>query len=339
MTAPTIQDRAAGLLGNVAGYVGHRTIAVGLRTGLIETLAAPGDGMSAEELAAAAGHDPFYVSVWCRAALGCGLLERHDDRFWLVEHASTLLLDAGSPAYIGGVFSVLEQREVFDEFEQRLGTGERLWWDRTSHDWIAAVSATGRPFFTRLVAALERINGLRDRLTAGGQILDTACGTGTGLVLLAHAFPRAHIAGADGDAYSLERAAERLGNAGLGDRAELIHTPLETLDVASRFDLITNNVSMHECRDIDAVTANIHRALTPGGWFVISDFPFPGTTEGLRTVPGRVMSGIQFFEALIDDQLLAPSAYRELLTRHGFDDVTTLDLTPMHALTVGRRPR
>jgi hypothetical protein len=48
------------------------------------------------------------------------------------------------------------------------------------------------------------------------------------------------------------------------------------------------------------------------------------------------MSGIQFFEAQIDDQLLPRSAYDELLTRHGFTDLGWFQLTPMHAVTYGR---
>jgi SAM-dependent methyltransferase len=101
--------------------------------------------------------------------------------------------------------------------------------------------------------------------------------------------------------------------------------------------LVVNNISMHECRDIDRVTENVRDALEPGGWFVISDFPFPDTDEGLRSTPGGIMSGIQFFEAQIDDQLLPRAAYDELLTRHGFTDLGTASLTPMHALTWGRR--
>ncbi len=48
------------------------------------------------------------------------------------------------------------------------------------------------------------------------------------------------------------------------------------------------------------------------------------------------MCAIQFFEAQIDDQLLPRSAYDDLLAKHGFTDVGTVSLTPMHALTFGR---
>jgi SAM-dependent methyltransferase len=101
------------------------------------------------------------------------------------------------------------------------------------------------------------------------------------------------------------------------------------------YDVVVNNISMHECRDIDLVAEAVRAALKPGGVFVISDFPFADDDDGLRTVPGRVMSGIQVFEAQIDDQLLPRRAYDDLLRRHGFADPGFASLTPMHALTWG----
>ncbi len=94
---------------------------------------------------------------------------------------------------------------------------------------------------------------------------------------------------------------------------------------------------MHECRDVDEVTRSVHRALKPGGIFANSDFPFPDTAEGLRQVPGRIMSGIQFFEATIDDQLLPIQAYLDLFARHGFRDIGSVSMTPVHAITHGTK--
>ena len=56
-----------------------------------------------------------------------------------------------------------------------------------------------------------------------------------------------------------------------------------------------------------------------------------------RTLPARVMSGIQFFEALIGDQLLPTQAYVDLLNEQGFTGVDAFDLTPVHAVTYGRK--
>lgn len=335
---PSAQEQAGMLLSQVAGHVGVRTIEIGLRHGLFAELADHADGRTPDELADRLGLDPFYTRVWCRAALAAAVLEQAGDRtFVLAPHMATLLLDRDEASYIGGVFTVMTQPEIFDWFADRLPTGERVWWDQNSNAFIRAVSETGRPFYLRLIPdGLDRVPGLTSTLRSGGAVLDTACGTGTGLIRLARTYPDIEVTGADGDAYSLAVAQERIDEAGLTGPATLLHTPLEDLDLGGRFDLVTNNISMHECRDIDAVAANVRRALKPGGWFVISDYPFPQTTEGLRTVPGRIMSGIQCYEALIDDQLLPVDAYLDLLDRHGFRDVDTVALSPIHAVTYGR---
>lgn len=335
--APALTDQAPVLLTQIAGYVGFRTIALGLRAGLIEALAAEPGGITADDLADQLDLDPFYIAVWCRGALAAGVCERDADRYRLAAHMGTLLLDTGSPAHVGGVFDVLGQPEVFDRFEASLSGGERMWWDDTSPDWIAGVAGTGRPFYTRLVpAGLAQVPGLTERLAQGGRIVDTACGAGAGLLRLAEHFPALDIVGVDGDAHSLEVAARRLADAGLTQRVQLVHQPLEELALDASAALVINNISMHECRDIDEVTRRIRATLEPGGWFVVSDFPFPDTVDGLRSVPGRIMSGIQFYEAQIDDQLLPRTAYDDLLDRHGFTELGAVQLTPMHALTFGR---
>ena len=228
---------------------------------------------------------------------------------------------------------------MFGRFEESFATGERMWWDDTSPDWIGAVAGTGTPFYLRLVpGGLARVPGLAERLEAGVRIVDTACGAGEGILRLATTYPRCTVVGVDGDRHSVERARERVAAAGLTDRVEVVHSALEDLVLDQRVELVINNISMHECRDIDRVTANVAAVLEPGGWFAISDFPFPDTDDGLRSVPGRIMTGIQFFEAQIDDQLLPRAAYDDLLTRHGFVDIGSVQLTPMHAVTSGRRP-
>ena len=167
--------------------------------------------------------------------------------------------------------------------------------------------------------------------------MELACGTGVGLVRLGVNYPGLQLVGLDGDEYSLSSARSQLEDAGMADGVELILSGMEDLDVENDYDAITINVSMHECRDIEKVTAAVYRALKPGGYFLNSDFPFPETGEGIRTVPGRIMSGIQFFEALIDDQLLSVNHYLNLFERHGFSENGVIELTPVHAITWAKK--
>lgn len=63
----------------------------------------------------------------------------------------------------------------------------------------------------------------------------------------------------------------------------------------------------------------------------------PETGDGIKTVPGRIMTGIQFFEALIDDQLLSVDYYLDLYKRHGFTQTGIVEVTPVHAITLARK--
>lgn len=339
VAAPTVQDQAGKLLTRAAGYADHRAIEMGIRHGIFETLAEHPSGLTPAELAKAAGLDPFYTEVWCRAAYGAEVLDTSGgDRYRLASHMDTLLLDRDSPAFTGGLFTIFEQREIFDLFSEKFASGERIWWDQCSPEWIRAVANTGGAFNNRFIpGAVSKVPGLEARLKEGVHVLELACGVGLALVKLKRAFPKCKVTGLDGDAFSLKLASETLARAGLDKAVDLVESTLEDLDAEEGYDVVTINVSMHESRDIDKVTKNVHRALKTGGRFVISDFAFPEDRTGLRTAPGRIQAGIQFFEALIGDQLLPTKAYVALLKKHGFKDVGFIDVNPVHALTYGTK--
>lgn len=338
-TGPDMQQQAGKVLAQVAGYVGVRTIDLGLRFGLFTVLAQHPRGLRAEELATQTDTDPFYTTVWCRAAYASEILDvGENETYRLAPHMQMLLLDDNCPGYIGALPGIVLQPEFFDRFAEHFRSGERIWWDQCSPGFIQDVSRTGRAFYTRLIpSGLEQIPGLVERLAQPSHILELASGSGIGLIRLAQTYPHSHITGMDGDAYSLELASERISQAQLSDRIGTRHGMLETLDAHDVYDVVLINISMHECRDIEKVTANVHRALKPGGIFVISDFPFPHAVEACRTVPARIMCGIQFFEALIDDQLMPTQAFVELLHRHHFQQVGSFDPAPVHAVIHGQK--
>ena len=296
-------------------------------------------GMTAEALAEEIGLDPLYTEVWCRSAYAAEVLEVGEyEAYRLAPHMDKLLLDRDFPGYIGGLPGVMVQPEIFDRFAENLSSGKRIWWNECSPTFIDKVSATGRPFYTRLIPiGLSRVPGLDETLANGAKVLELACGTGTGLVRLAESYPKTTLVGVDGDAHTVKLVMDRINQAGLQERISLLQSSLEDLDEQDQYDVPLINISMHECRDIEKVARNVYRALKPGGHFVISDFPFPVSAQESRTLPARVMSGIQFFEALIGDQLLPTQAYVELLSKQGFSDVDAFDLTPVHAVTYGRK--
>src|SRR3546814_3514166 len=101
-----------------------------------------------------------------------------------------------------------------------------MWWEDTSPEWIAQVAGTGGPFYTRLIpGGLDQVPGLASRLDDGCRVVDTASGSGTGLLRLAHHYPTCTIIGIDGDAHSVEVAAKRAADLGCKDRVSVLHQP------------------------------------------------------------------------------------------------------------------
>jgi ubiquinone/menaquinone biosynthesis C-methylase UbiE len=333
-----IKQQSGKLLGSVAGYIAMRTIELGLSRGIFKEINKHPNGISLSELAKNTNLDPFYVNVWARSAYASEVLDLNGDgTYILAPHMDKLLLDTEFPGHIGSVFNVMLQPEMFDLFSKNFSSGERVWWDKVSPDFIQAVSKTGRPFYNRSIpTAFAKIPGLEERLNKGVNVLELSCGAGIGLEKLIKNYPKSTFLGQDGDEHSLSVAKERLERAA-PSRVSFLKSTMEDLDFENEFDVVFINISMHESRDIDKVTQNVYKALKKDGIFVISDFPFPEKMTEYRTVPARVMSGIQYFEAMLGDQLLPTSSFIELLKKHEFRKVAFNDITPVHTITWGMK--
>ena len=95
---PDMKDQAGKVLSQVAGFIGVKTIEMGLRLGLIQDLADNPAGLTASDLASRTGMDPEYTKVWCRAAYASELLDlAGPDTYVLAAHMDTLLLNEDSP--------------------------------------------------------------------------------------------------------------------------------------------------------------------------------------------------------------------------------------------------
>jgi ubiquinone/menaquinone biosynthesis C-methylase UbiE len=333
-----IMQQSGKLLGSVAGYIAMRTIDLGLSKGLFKEISKHPNGIEVSELAKNTGLDPFYVRVWAQSAYASEVLESNgDSTYTLAPHMDKLLLDTEFPGHIGAVFNVMLQPEMFDLFSRNFSSGKRVWWNEVSPDFIQAVSKTGRPFYNRSIpAAFAKIPGLEERLNKGANVLELSCGAGIGLEKLIKNYPNITLTGQDGDEHSLDVARKRLEDSDLAG-VSFLRNNMEDLEFENEFDVVFINISMHESRDIDKVAQNVHRALKKDGIFIISDFPFPEKMSEYRTVPARVMSGIQYFEAMLGDQLLPTKSFVELLEKHNFKKVAFSDISPVHTITWGSK--
>ncbi|MHA2298690.1 MAG: methyltransferase domain-containing protein [Candidatus Hodarchaeales archaeon] len=335
------QTKAKKLLTDIAGYVSVQTMGIGLELDLFSEISKHEDGISIDALAEIKGLDPFYLKVWMKSAYGSELIEFNgNNTFKLAPHVEKLLLDRDFPGYIGGMPRVLLQPEMFGNFPSNMQSGARTWWDKTSNKWIKSVTETTRPMYTRLLnVGLSKIPGLEDKLNETSRVMVLASGSGDGLTRTAQKYANCTFVGIDGDDYSNSIAKELTENLNLNDRVSYKKSMFEDIGehYNEDFDVVIINASIHESRDLEKVISAVYKVLKKGGYFVISDFPYPDDFDGLKTVPARIMNAINFFESQIDDLLLPTQYYVDLLNKKGYTDIGSFDLTPTHMIVYGRK--
>jgi SAM-dependent methyltransferase len=329
---------AARITTALAGTAATWALDLGLRSGALAYLRAAGPSTPGA-VAAGLDLDPQYTAVMLRAVFAAEMLDRDGDRYVLSEPMATLLLDVEAPGYLGGaVHTFVALRETFTDLRRFVATGQRESWADFDPEWIEAVGENGQTYYRRLLdVVLPQLPGVQPALQRGLRYLDLACGLCRGPAKIARAFPGVAITAVDSDAYSLSSAEDEIKRAGLSASFSFHRSMLEELEFEAAFDLAVINISLHEARDIERAVARAHAALAPGGVFVVSEFPFPETVEGCRSVPGQLMCGVQFFEAHIGCQLLPTSRFVELLEGAGFADVGVVPVTPMHVVIHGTR--
>ena len=334
-----ITEQATKVLEPLSGAASVWALDLGLRLGVFDHLATRPEGATADEVAAALELDPHYTHVVLRAAYAAEVLDRSADRYCLAEHMDVLLLDSDAPGYLAGaVKSFVALRETYLDLRTLARTGEREWWSDFDPEWIDAVGENGQTYYRRLLnVVVPQLPTVAAALEGGARYLDLACGVCRGPAKIVAAFPNTTVTAVDGDAYTLEVAEREMKELGIGGQFRFVHSMLEDLDIDGGHDLAVINISLHEARDIDRVVERAHAALDAGGTFLVSEFPFPEHEEDCRSVPGRLMCGVQFFEAHIGCRLLPTARFVEYLEKAGFRDVGVIEVTPMQVVVHGTK--
>ena len=336
-TSEQIKEASSKIAGYFGGYFAIWTLDLGIRTGLFEEITNFLNGVTSSDLAKKKGFDPLYVDVWCRNAYGAELLEIQNGHYTLSPAMATLLLDRDNPAYATGTAAVLiGLRDAFAALRERIKSGERLWWNTAPREFVDAVAESSRAFYTRLLNFIDQRPELAQLLVTG-TLVEVGSGYGTGLIRFAERFPKAKLVGVDGDSHSLKQAEFIFKQAKFDKQVRFVESTFEDYNESEVADIALINISLHEARNKKKATAAMYNALMPGGVILVSEFPYPEKPEELRTLPARVMSGIQYFEAMINDQLLPTKEFINLLSEVGFKDIETVELTPVHTIILGHK--
>ena len=140
-----------------------------------------------------------------------------------------------------------------------------------------------------LIDTILPLTGLVGRLQAGIDVADVGCGEGHAINLMAQAFPASRFTGIDFSDEALtvgraEAAAWGLSNANFESQ------DAASIDSVAAYDLILAFDAIHDQAHPATVLANIHRALRPGGTFLMIDINASSRLEDNVELPGRASS-------------------------------------------------
>jgi SAM-dependent methyltransferase len=285
---PTADDQVARVFAWRRGFDAVHLIALGLDLGLFEALKATPDVTSAA-LAERLGFDGRHVDVWCRTACGFGLLDGADPgpTWRLAPHFDQILASPTHPRFLGA-YVRLGSEVAADDFAQlrdafRTGKARPFQGRGDGFNALIAQSTWGLQVATTK-KLLPGLDGIADRLAAGGTVVEVGCGTGNLLALLAKSFPAARVIGVDIEVDSIAAAQARIAADGLAPRVEARAGTLGAVVAPASVDAIVMVEVLHEIAPgiRDGVIVECHRALRPGGWLLVVDETYPETLDEMR---------------------------------------------------------
>jgi ubiquinone/menaquinone biosynthesis C-methylase UbiE len=153
-----------------------------------------------------------------------------------------------------------------------------------------------RPGYVANLASswIPALDGVVDKLAAGGRIADVGCGHGASTVLLAQAYPKARILGSDYHQASIDTARKRAADAGVTDHARFEIASAQTFS-GTGYDLVTTFDCLHDMGDPVAAARHIRQALAADGTWLIVE-PLAGDTlDGNLNPVGRVYYSFSTF--------------------------------------------
>ena len=284
------EDKLNTFLGKAVEDLGASVSAVlmliGDELGLYTALA--GHRLSAEELAQKTGTNARYVREWLANQAAGGYVEYDEasDRYYLNEEQELCLADPNGPVDLVGAYQIVQDLfYVRERAVENFRSGDGMEWGEHHRCLFYGTERFFRGGYNaHLVSSwLPALDGVVEKLAAGGRGADVGCGHGASTILMAQAFPNSQFVGIDYHGASIEIARERAAKAGVGNAS------FELADATSYrgddFDLIGFFDCLHDMADPSGAARHARAALKPDGHCLLVE-PFAGDSvpENLNPV-------------------------------------------------------
>ncbi len=269
-------------------------VVMGDRLGLYRALAGAG-GLTSAELAQRTGTAERYVREWLNAQAAGGYVayDAEAGTYSLPPEQTVALTDADSPAYLPGFFQIaLGSVTDSPRIVEAARTGDGVGWHEHVHDVHEGCERFFRPGYNANLVGewLPALDGVTDKLVAGGKVADVGCGHGASTILMAQAFPNSTFVGSDYHEGSIEIARARAASAGVGDRVRFQVAPASGYD-GGDYDLVTMFDCLHDMGDPVGASRHVLSSLTSDGtWMIVEPNAGDAVQDNLNPV-GRAYYG------------------------------------------------
>jgi 2-polyprenyl-3-methyl-5-hydroxy-6-metoxy-1,4-benzoquinol methylase len=284
-------------------------VVIGNRLGLYRALA-QGPATSVQ-FAERTGYHERYLREWLRnqAAGGYVSYDPSTGEFFLTEEQAFCLADPNGPNISAGFLIGLGYLRAEPRITEAFRTGEGVAWHEHNEDVFVGCDAFYRPgYVAELVPNwIPAVEGLHDKLTAGGRVADLGCGLGTSSVLMAQAYPRTTIIGSDYHPESIELARKKAAEAGVGDRVSFEVATAQTFG-GTGYDLVTTFDALHDMGDPVGAARRVREALAEDGtWLLVEPNASDVVEENFNPVGRLYYAGSTFL--CVPNGLSQPGGY------------------------------
>lgn len=284
------------------GEVVSTLIHLGDRLGLYRALQGAGQ-LTAAQLAQRTGLQERWLLEWLRGNAAAGLLTAGDtgEQFELTPEGSAVLADEeDSLMFATGAFTAPLQPHEIDGIVEAFRTGIGLSYDDHGP---AGAHRTERMLgpWARLALVprvLPALDGVVEKLSSGAVAADVGCGAGVALVAMATAFPKTEFHGFDPSVHAMQRAAENVSRAGVGN-VSLHRSSGEQLPKDPVYDFLITFDCLHDMTHPERTVAAIRQAIRPDGTWLIKDIrSSPRWADNLRNPLLAMLYGVSVLSCM-----------------------------------------
>lgn len=248
-------------------------ISIGYRTGLFDVMNEL-EPSTSEEIAEASELNERYVREWLGAMVTGEILnyDIESKTYSLPPEHAAWLTRASVPNNIAVTtqwFSVLGSVE--DKIVECFHNGGGVPYEDFERFHEVMSDESNQTVIAPLLdQTLPLIEGLKEKLEEGIEVLDLGCGSGFALVHMAKEFPNSKFTGYDISEEAISRGNTHAKEQGLTN-VNLIAKDVAKIDDVKKFDFIVTFDAIHDQADPDLVLSNINNALKDDGAYLMQD--------------------------------------------------------------------